>query len=1281
MLRIRNIFCFILLPLIIATTQINLYFTDAISKSEKNDALQHDCLRVNGMDIFSFMTNQVMSFCMSESSSQFNIQTNDLFPSFTFAELAKQNISSQQLYLWSAPIDIAERYQYYLNQLSTTNDLSLSEEIFYNCTLPRFGSICQYELDYHHPNHSSLYYIIHDFYYYNKYQPNNLTCYIHLLCDRGPNLGCLDWSEICDGHMNCLNGGVDEEHCWQLEINECQDNEYRCNNGQCIPKAFVRDDRGFYLYDCIDGTDEFIIYEERNHRCHQYGLELQCDEMTCSNSFLTSSCLPQRYELISQTLFTIKEDNISDDCWSAFKCSLHISDEMCDEFDTMDIYISIIEKTCSDIMYIPSVPLLFGDIYFAYLKNNSRDLNDKNFLYLYMCHNNSLYDDYFVNISKVSFNNTVCYRSISWILDEQVYLWEHELFKYRYGYLLKYNPFFNYSSAICNRSNMYQCVHSSKCISIYRLMDSVYDCPHFDDEDQNRFNNMGLTEHFKNNYYTCPSSKKYIPLLWIENGKCDCGYDEHDRCEDEDLFLFTNANTISFYAICDGFTDLLPINIEGQSETDETECEQWPCHNIYTHCDGIWQCINGRDELGCDLLSLLDCSSNHHICVSPHTNQLMCLAMEKGNDGNVDCLGATDEPKLCRRKNSSDRFNDFYCMNDSSETCIHPDNICDGHNDCIHGDDEQFCKIKELVGMWSEKCQLPYKANRSDINQIICEGLEIQERSHDKDFLFDGFTSEDAFLSDILIDGLGPEISTIENSIEYQSRCHRGLDVRVWLDNENNVTTRTCLCPPSYYGNVCQYQNERVSLTLLFIASPTFWQIPLVIMVSLIDDDNERIIHSYEQLTYWYTQDCATKFHIYLLYATRPKNPMKRYAIHVDIYEKVSLGYYGSVLMPIAFPFLPVYRLSLMINIPRSNDSIESCSNHQCIHGRCIRYLNNSKDETFCQCNRGWSGRYCTIPYDCMCSFDSLCIGISARNKSVCVCPIHRLGSRCLLIDTVCQTGDNSTCQNGGQCLPNDEYTSSMNMFTCICPRGFHGTRCETPEAKIILSFEKDIGVPQSILIHFIEVFGDIPPTTITTFKTTPIQQNSVIIYWSKRFHLVFVEFFKSNYYFVGTEKSSNLSAIIIKTINSSDRCRHIIELFNKTFLQLHLLRRIKYYHLPCEKYSPYLSCFYDEVHLCLCYDYHQQRLANCFTFNHNMTYDCSGDSECQNGAQCFQDSLYCSRKTMCLCSPCFYGTQCQFTANGFGSSLDAILGYHILPHVSLTQQPIIIQQCPRTKI
>jgi hypothetical protein len=108
------------------------------------------------------------------------------------------------------------------------------------------------------------------------------------------------------------------------------------------------------------------------------------------------------------------------------------------------------------------------------------------------------------------------------------------------------------------------------------------------------------------------------------------------------------------------------------------------------------------------------------------------------------------------------------------------------------------------------------------------------------------------------------------------------------------------------------------------------------------------------------------------------------------------------------FSFLPVHRLSLIIDIPSNDINIESCSsNNQCINGKCIKYLNNKENRTFCQCNKGWSGRYCTIQHSSLCLSDSLYIGISPNNRSICVCPINKFGPRCLLNNMICQNDEN----------------------------------------------------------------------------------------------------------------------------------------------------------------------------------------------------------------------------------------------------------------------------------
>jgi hypothetical protein len=84
--------------------------------------------------------------------------------------------------------------------------------------------------------------------------PSNLNCYEHLNCMRAQFPWCLNWREICDGKVDCWPDPLDEQYCDKLEQNECGPNEYRCRNGQCIPKNFLLDNK--YGPDCLDMTDE-----------------------------------------------------------------------------------------------------------------------------------------------------------------------------------------------------------------------------------------------------------------------------------------------------------------------------------------------------------------------------------------------------------------------------------------------------------------------------------------------------------------------------------------------------------------------------------------------------------------------------------------------------------------------------------------------------------------------------------------------------------------------------------------------------------------------------------------------------------------------------------------------------------------------------------------------------------------------------------------------------------------------------------------------------------------
>ncbi len=410
---------------------------------------------------------------------------------------------------------------------------------------------------------------------------------------------------------------------------------------------------------------------------------------------------------------------------------------------------------------------------------------------------------------------------------------------------------------------------------------------------------------------------------------------------------------------------------------------------------------------------------------------------------------------------------------------------------------------------------------------------------------------------------------------------------------------------------------------------------------------------------------------MYLIYSTRPKNESKHYNVHIDAYEKQSLAYRASWQIPVTFSFLPVHRISTQLIIPSRNNVSKNCSPNRCVHGQCTQYVGDT-NVRFCRCHQGWSGRDCSISHTCICSNDSLCVGVAANNRSVCVCPLGKFGPRCLLKQMACQ---DAPCLNDGHCVPMDEHVPSENKFFCMCPEGFRGDRCEIPNIKIVVSFHKDILLLQTMHAHLIQTFDDQIPRRTTKHMKIPIDDNSVTVYSSHPFHILVVELVQHEYYLAVLRKTLSASTTVSSTINRSHRCPHISEIFNETFARLDLLRRIKYYHLPCEKYlSQLVSCFFDDIHLCFCTGSGHQRLANCLEFDHRMKFDCLGQNACENGGSCYFDNQNCPQSSICQCSECFYGSRCQFSTKGFGLSLDAILGYQIRPHVTLLHQSLIIQ-------
>jgi hypothetical protein len=302
------------------------------------NGLDRDCLYYNAHDKGDVVF-QIIEYCIRVPLREPVAYNTSYHSLFTFKDLRQANITSRQMYTWSAPEDLIEHYQNYLENENPLFDKFL----FYNCTYPWFGSRCEYRFDQPESNFAQQIEAIFETQeFFFRTTIHKISCYIHLQCDRGKTPdACLDWREVCNGKVDCLGGGYDEEHCWQLEVNECDnETEFRCHIGLCISVAFLNDDR--YNADCLDQSDEgftglFLVqvpvkedikalvkpmFRFEEHMCYveeesrnEYGIE--CGHLTCEPI--------ERYKCFNGKTTVLRHAyyigaNISAECLVALSC-------------------------------------------------------------------------------------------------------------------------------------------------------------------------------------------------------------------------------------------------------------------------------------------------------------------------------------------------------------------------------------------------------------------------------------------------------------------------------------------------------------------------------------------------------------------------------------------------------------------------------------------------------------------------------------------------------------------------------------------------------------------------------------------------------------------------------------------------------------------------------------------------------------------------------------------------------------------------------------------------
>ena len=580
----------------------------------------------------------------------------------SFTDLLSNNSGiSTILHEWKSSIEKVEQYSRYMRQSAQSNN--------YLCECsypPSFGKKCEYRLPQGITIDETLTWQLKmkGDYAWKMQVYGDTVCYTTLECDYG--LLCLDWRDICDGAQNCMSG-FDEDYCDKLEFNECEDDEYRCINGMCIPQEYFLDGE----FDCLDWSDETQYYFDAT--CTYEGASAQCDDRICPpNQWSCGSgqCISDRLGFMLGFTYGLCENRRD----QYYMCEAHstsrvwtLPDGRCiliDKYDELNFENNTSNEECQFLLkcgihqgrkkHCPC-----GGFSFCFAQPDSI-CSTKLIPYpqagVVAPYITNLYDrklawfdrKQYPDIAQI--NGTLKCRGFSLdIIYQRMFPYfrslrelEHMLCTLpNYGSVLEHNGYDqhcnNRSRTFNNRSYNFIdiCNRSKECISAYRIKDGILDCADGMDEVDDKH----VTD-------TCSSVQRYRFRCSNEETICltiTALGDLHEHCKNkfDELWMGTNRKLSSFSCNtrskddCDNLRQYIEMSWSSENTNQSTSQLRIP---FRAYCDTFWSLASREDENVHECRDWWVCPEDQWQCRSGQ-----CINASWVLDEEYDCSDASDE--------------------------------------------------------------------------------------------------------------------------------------------------------------------------------------------------------------------------------------------------------------------------------------------------------------------------------------------------------------------------------------------------------------------------------------------------------------------------------------------------------------------------------------------------------------------------------------------------------------------------------------------------------------